>query len=96
MNKSIWTLKDAIKDKKWPVFDHIPANTLVLWNVSASPVRTHMEKPGSLDLPDELSLLAMDRLSKVFSGVPEEGHLHILVKLSMSGECMSCKLTISF
>ena len=32
--KSVGTLKDTIKDKKKPDFDHIPADKLTLWKVS--------------------------------------------------------------
>jgi hypothetical protein len=33
-NKTIGALKDAIKEKKKPAFDHVPADTLDLWKVS--------------------------------------------------------------
>ena len=32
--ETVIALKDAIKEKMRPAFDHIPANTLVLWKVS--------------------------------------------------------------
>jgi hypothetical protein len=32
--KSVGALKDAIKDKKKPAFDHIPADALDLWKVT--------------------------------------------------------------
>ena len=32
--KTVDELKDAIKKKKEPVFDHLPADTLTLWKVS--------------------------------------------------------------
>jgi hypothetical protein len=33
---NVSTLKDAIKEKKKPLFDHIPADSLELWKVSNS------------------------------------------------------------
>ncbi len=33
-NKSVGSLKDAVKEKKKPEFDHVSADTLVLWKVS--------------------------------------------------------------
>jgi hypothetical protein len=35
--KTVSALKDPIKDKKKPAFDHVPADTLVLWKVSIPP-----------------------------------------------------------
>jgi hypothetical protein len=33
-SETVSTLKDAIKDKKKPTFDHVPADSLDLWKVS--------------------------------------------------------------
>jgi hypothetical protein len=89
--ESVGTLKEAIKDKKRHAFQHVDADTLVLWKVSVPNVQTPTGNPANFDLPDERSLLsATDRLSKVFSGGPKEGHIHIVVNSPMSGECMSC------
>jgi hypothetical protein len=44
------------------------------------------EELSKLELIEERSLLPWDRLSKVFSGVPEEGHLHVVVKYRIVGE----------
>jgi hypothetical protein len=76
--ESVGALKDAIKAEKQPAFDHVPADTLVLWKVSF-PV------DGSLDgnlrnLLDDNSLSPVHRLSKVFSNMPKEEYLHIVVK----------------
>jgi hypothetical protein len=32
--KTICALKDAIKEKKQPAFDRVPADSLLLWNAS--------------------------------------------------------------
>ena len=32
--KTVGALKDTVKEKKQPAFDHVPADTLVLWKVS--------------------------------------------------------------
>jgi hypothetical protein len=76
VNESVGSLKVAIKAEKKPAFDHVPADTLKLFNVSASDV-------GSAD--GEL-LLPMDRLSKVFLGEPKEGCLHIIIKPPIIGK----------
>ncbi len=81
------TLKDAIKEKNKPVFDHVAANALILRKVSVSDVHSLPEKLTDAEFANGVPLLPMDRLSKVFSGVPEEGHLHIIVKPPGIGKC---------
>jgi Crinkler effector protein N-terminal domain len=76
--ESVGTLKEAIKDKKKPAFDHVPADALVLWKVSF-PVDESLD--GNLpNLLDEESLSPVRGLSKVFSNMPKEEYLHIVVK----------------
>ena len=76
--KTVGALKDAIKEKKQPAFDHVPANTLVLWKVSF-PVDESLD--GNLtNFLDEESLSPVHGLSKVFSDMPKEEYLHIVVK----------------
>jgi hypothetical protein len=40
-NKKISALKELIKDKKKPIFDHVPADDLKIWKVSAL-IDTHL------------------------------------------------------
>ena len=64
-------------DHIFPAFDHVPADTLVLWKVSI-PVDDSPE--GTLgSLADEESLSPVHGLSKVFSDMRREGYLHIVV-----------------
>ena len=58
--------------------DHIPADTLVLWKVDFS---VDESLDGNLtNFLDEESLSPVHRLSKVFSNIPKEDYLHIVVK----------------
>jgi hypothetical protein len=79
--KTVGALKDAIKDKKRPAFDHVPADTLILWQVSIPVNRNLTEHLSKSDFVDESSLLPVKRLSKVFSDQPEDEHLHIVVRV---------------
>ena len=74
--KNVSTLKDAIKEKKQPAFDHVPADALVLWKVSL-PVDDKLEE-NFPDLAGETPLSPVNKLSKVFSDV-DDMHLHIVV-----------------
>lgn len=74
--KNVSALKDAIKEKRQPAFDHIPADTLVLWKVSC-PVDDGLGE-NLRNLAGENPLLPLDKLSKVFSNV-DETDLHIIV-----------------
>ena len=62
-----------------PVFDRVPAKTLVLWKVSVSDVDS-LQKLTDVEFANEVSLSPMDTLSEVFSDVPKKKHLHIIVK----------------
>ena len=76
--ESVGVLKKAIKAEKQPAFDHVPADTLVLWKVSF-PVDESLD--GNLvNFLDEESLSPVYGLSKVFSNMPKEEYLHIVVK----------------
>jgi hypothetical protein len=86
--EKVLALKEAIKEKKKPAYDHIPPDTLDIWNVSVSDVHTLIEQPSNVNFADDPPLPAMERLSNIFSGVPEEGHLHIVVKSPIIGKCV--------
>lgn len=80
MNDSIATLKEQIKEKKTPIFNHIAADSLVLWNKNI-PLDEHLkEAVNRLGLHDEKSLYPATRMSKLFPKQPEDGLIHIVVK----------------
>jgi hypothetical protein len=85
-SKTVGTLRKAIKDEKRPAFDHVPADTLLLWKVSIPVNRNLTENLSKLDFVDEGSLLPVKRLSGVFSDQPEDEHLHIVVRVPPAGE----------
>jgi len=66
--KSVRALKDAIKEKKRPAFDYVPADTLVLWNASVPIKRNLKETIEALNLVDEDALQPPDILLDVFNG----------------------------
>ena len=68
-NESVGSLKKAIKEEKKPAFDRVPADTLILWKVSVFDVDS-LQKLTDVEFANEVLLLPMDRLSKVFSDVP--------------------------
>jgi hypothetical protein len=41
---------------------------------------------SNVELRDEEALSPVDRLSKVFSGQPQDGHLHIIIACPPNGE----------
>jgi len=75
--KTVSALKKAIKDEKKPAFDHIPADTLILWNVSVRDDEHLEENIKELDK----ALSPMDVLLEVFPTCPVQKHLHIVVKV---------------
>jgi Crinkler effector protein N-terminal domain len=85
-SKTVGALRKAIKDEKRPAFDHIPADTLLLWKVSIPVNRSLHENISKLDFVDEGSLLPVKRLSGVFSDQLENEHLHIVVRAPPAGE----------
>ncbi|PKK57326.1 hypothetical protein RhiirC2_798237, partial [Rhizophagus irregularis] len=70
-------LKDAIKAKKSPVFDNIPADELKLWKVPISD--DHVDPLSNLSLEDSEELLAIRKISKYFPDSLPEEHIHVLV-----------------
>jgi hypothetical protein len=86
-NESVGSLKNFIKVENTPAFDHAPANTLILRKVSVSNDHSLPEKLTDVEFANGVPLLPMDRLSKVFSGAPKEGHPHIIVKPPSIGKC---------
>ena len=73
----IATLKEKIKEKKHPGFEHIPADNLELWHVSIS-----IEELSETYIrpPTTPPLSPVKRLSGLFPNAPLEDHLHIIVQ----------------
>ena len=86
-SKTVGDLRDAIKDKKRPAFDHVPADTLVLWKVSILVNRSLTQNLSNRTFADESPLLPVDELSEVFSDSPARRHLHIVVSAPPASEC---------
>jgi hypothetical protein len=78
-SETVAILKEVIKHKKQPAFDHFPADTLLLWMDSIPADNNFNSRLQGLELDEEGSLLPVDRLSAVFSDIPIGGHLHIIV-----------------
>ena len=86
-NKNVGDLKEAIKEKMKPAFDHITANSLDVWNVSI-PIDedTNLQaQVKGLRLHEKKSLLPVQPLSGIFRNVVEQ-YLHVIVRTSTS-EC---------
>jgi Crinkler effector protein N-terminal domain len=91
-NKSVYKLKEAVKDKKQPTFREVAADDLQLFKVSI-PVNEEIDETLETFEPqqnldkvklkiEELSL-PLEKLWKVFSEPPVWRHLHIVVKSSI-------------
>jgi hypothetical protein len=78
--KNVSALKEAIKDKMRPAFDHVPAHILVLWKVCVAVDGSLNENLSDLDLRSEQPLRPLDELSEVFLDRLARKHLHILVQ----------------
>jgi len=52
-SKNVAALKKVIKKEKSPVFDHTPADSLVVWTVSIPADESLEEKLSKLELVDE-------------------------------------------
>ena len=84
--KTVSTLKDAVKEKKQPVLNHIAASMLVLWKVSIpnnDSLKTNISK---LVLVDEGLLLATAELLEFFLETPIQKHLHVIIKALSAAE----------
>ena len=86
-NKNVRNLREAIKEKKKPAFDHITADSLEVWNVSI-PIKRGAnieEQVKNLKVLQTNSLLSVEWLSDIFRNVVEK-YLHVIVHVS-TGEC---------
>ena len=85
-DQSVAALKDAIKEKKKPDFDHIPADSLDIFKVSIDADERLGATLHVLQLKDDpkngirhLSL-SNERLGTIFNDINER-HIHVIVKL---------------
>jgi hypothetical protein len=78
--ETVGELRDAMKEKIRPAFDHVPVNTMSLWQVSILMDGDFNEQLGKLKFANAESLLPVKRLSSLFSDPPAEEHVHIIVK----------------
>jgi hypothetical protein len=85
--ESVSTLREIIKEKKRPAFDHIPADSLVLRKVSI-PVDANLKEYFQTGVFDDEPLSPVTRLLKIFGEHLEDDHLHIVVKVPPTGECL--------
>src|SRR6266511_875780 len=80
-NKNVGDLKEAIKEKMKPAFDHITANSLDVWNVSI-PIDedTNLQaQVKGLRLHEKKSLWPLKGLLRIFRDLDQEA-LHVVVK----------------
>ena len=94
-SKTVGDLRKLIKEEKRPAFDHVPADTLVLWKVSIA-VNGNLAESLDPDIINDDPLLPVNRLSKVFSDPPEDKHLHIIMQALPAGELDIVSIGIRF
>ncbi|KAG1843680.1 hypothetical protein F4604DRAFT_1823435 [Suillus subluteus] len=83
--ESVGDLKKLIKEDKRPEFDAVAADRLKLWNVANLTADAALESNVRRVIEHKLPLLSMAKLSKVFSSLPEEEHLHVVVQRPPAG-----------
>lgn len=79
LDKDIGDLKEAIKEKKKPAFEHVDAHALDLWKVSVPFDQNFEQKLDALDLTQR-PLPGWRKLSSLFSQKPDDC-LDIVVKV---------------
>ncbi|KAJ3794318.1 hypothetical protein GGU11DRAFT_759257 [Lentinula aff. detonsa] len=77
--KSVGSLKKAVKEKKRPLSNHVPADDLALWRVSEVVDQNLEDNLEKINFLEKESLSPADELYKVFSNLPVKGRLHIVV-----------------
>jgi hypothetical protein len=93
--KNVSALQEAIRKKKEPAFDRVPADTLVLWKVSIPADGLAKEDPRVHDLDEDQSLSPLEELSEVFSASLPRKHIHIVVRAPSTSEhrvIMTCHI----
>jgi hypothetical protein len=77
--QSIPDLREEIKVKKNPAFNHVIADSIILWKVSVPIDKKLQHNIASLCLVEEDALkLPVEELTAIFSPVPY--HLHVVIK----------------
>src|SRR5437763_12812065 len=77
-DEPISELKKAIKAEKAPEFDNFPVDKLELWKVKIPDDCD--ELLINFSLQDQPELLATKKISKYFTDLPVEEHIHVLVE----------------
>ncbi|KAG1893776.1 uncharacterized protein F5891DRAFT_962503 [Suillus fuscotomentosus] len=73
-------LKEVIKDKKRPEFDHVATDRLELWKVDL-PIDEMIEHNlNNLTLDPTKSLSPVDEIVEIFPNAPPRKYLHIIVQ----------------
>ena len=79
-DKTVDDLRDAIKEKKKPSFDNIPAGSLRLWKASSLHYNQNLKSDvEALNLVDGDMLQPVDILSDIFSFTLERKSVHIII-----------------
>jgi hypothetical protein len=86
--KRVSTLRELIKDKKKPVFDHVPADSLNIYQVSFPVDHAKLKSFRPKDERDRLLSNSVKRLKGVF-GHPVDEHLHVIIERPDTGERQS-------
>lgn len=81
-NDTVGHLKDAIKTKKQPLFDHVVADQLVLWKVNV-PVNNNA---CQFNQHGGIRLNALDDIGDVFIEKPAKKHIHVLIEQPSLGK----------
>ena len=79
-DETVAALKKAIKEKCRPDFDHIPADSLILWSVSVPFNSSLYENVERLNLVEDKSLQLLDTLQDVFPSALASKTVHIVVE----------------
>jgi hypothetical protein len=80
-NDYVAGLREAIKKTKFPAFDYITADSLVVWNVSI-PIDEDtnlQEEVNNKRLDERIPLWSLKRLIKIFTDLDQDS-LHVVVK----------------
>ena len=83
--ETISALKDVIKEKQKPVFDHLPANYLRLWKVEIP-----ITDEGTSQIPElnnKYKLGPAMRIDRVFPAEPREDHIHVIIGIPCQRQC---------
>ena len=86
-HESVYQLKKAIKERKRPRFDDIPAAKLILWKVSLPINRDLKNGVKALNLLEDDSLNSHEILSDIFPDL-EKICVHVLIDRPRSGELL--------